>query len=112
MLIASNWGQKHHPAWYFNLVKQPRATLKFDGHEGSYVAREIAPGDEYDRIVGVLADHCATEEEMDNALIQTPNMREQAKVFANRAFDKHREKSPFQYSPNTSFRDTAPKTVR
>ena len=50
VLIASNWGQKHHPAWYFNLVKQPRATLKFDGHEGSYVAREIAPGDEYERL--------------------------------------------------------------
>ena len=50
LLIASNWGQKHHSAWYFNLVKQPRATLKFDSHEGGYLAREIAPSDEYERL--------------------------------------------------------------
>ena len=49
-LICSNWGQKHHPAWYFNLRKDPHATLAFDGHEGAYIAREIAPGEEYDRL--------------------------------------------------------------
>lgn len=49
-LIASNWGQQHHPAWYHNLRKHPQATLRFDGHEGSYVAREVPPGEEYDRL--------------------------------------------------------------
>jgi deazaflavin-dependent oxidoreductase (nitroreductase family) len=49
-LIASNWGQKHHPAWYFNLRQHAQATLRFDGHEGRYIAREIPPGEEYDRL--------------------------------------------------------------
>lgn len=38
ILIASNWGQKHHPAWYLNLRANPRATV--DGRQGSYIARE------------------------------------------------------------------------
>jgi deazaflavin-dependent oxidoreductase (nitroreductase family) len=50
ILIASNWGQKHHPAWYFNLLKYPQAKLEFDGHSGSYRAREIVAGDEYERL--------------------------------------------------------------
>lgn len=49
-LIASNWGQHHHPAWYFNLRKNPHASLAFDGQEGRYIAREVASGDEYDRL--------------------------------------------------------------
>ncbi|MEM7466767.1 MAG: nitroreductase family deazaflavin-dependent oxidoreductase [Pseudomonadota bacterium] len=49
-LVASNWGQTHHPAWYHNLRKNPEATLRFDGHEGRYTATEIEPGDEYDRL--------------------------------------------------------------
>lgn len=50
ILIASNWGQKHHPAWYFNLLKYPQASLEFDGHSGRYTAREIVAGDEYERL--------------------------------------------------------------
>ncbi len=26
-VIASNWGQDHHPAWYYNLKAEPRATV-------------------------------------------------------------------------------------
>lgn len=40
ILIASNWGQKHHPAWYLNLRADPRATVAVDGRQGSYIARE------------------------------------------------------------------------
>ena len=50
ILIASNWGQKHHPGWYFNLVKDPRATLAFDGQTGRYVAHEIPAGEQYERL--------------------------------------------------------------
>ncbi len=49
-LIASNWGQSHHPAWYHNLRKHPQATLRFEGQEASYRAREVEAGEEYDRL--------------------------------------------------------------
>lgn len=46
-LIASNWGQKHHPAWYRNLKANPRATCSLRGQVREYVAHE-AYGVEYD----------------------------------------------------------------
>jgi deazaflavin-dependent oxidoreductase (nitroreductase family) len=46
VLIASNFGQPHHPAWYHNLKKNPQATVTIDGHTGDYVAREVR-GAEY-----------------------------------------------------------------
>lgn len=45
-LIASNWGQKHHPAWYLNLKANPRATCSIRGQVREYVAHE-AYGAEY-----------------------------------------------------------------
>jgi deazaflavin-dependent oxidoreductase (nitroreductase family) len=47
-IIASNWGQHHHPAWYFNLKANPRATCSISGHLGMYIAHE-AYGEEYER---------------------------------------------------------------
>jgi len=47
-LIASNWGQKRYPSWYFNLKANPQATAVIAGKSGEYVARE-ASGDEYER---------------------------------------------------------------
>lgn len=48
VLIASNWGQKKHPAWYYNLRANPRAELKINGRSTSYIAREVL-GDEKER---------------------------------------------------------------
>ena len=31
VVIASNFGQRHHPAWYHNLRANPRATIVLDG---------------------------------------------------------------------------------
>jgi len=45
-LIASNWGQDHHPAWYFNLRANPRAMCSIGGVAREYVAQEAA-GEEY-----------------------------------------------------------------
>lgn len=50
ILVASNWGQKHHPAWYHNLRKNPRATLEFQGYRGTYEAVEIVDRDEWERL--------------------------------------------------------------
>jgi deazaflavin-dependent oxidoreductase (nitroreductase family) len=47
-LIGSNFGQRHHPSWYFNLKKNPSATCTIRGQSGKYYARE-ASGEEYDR---------------------------------------------------------------
>lgn len=49
VLIASNFGQAHHPAWYYNLKKHPQATVTLGGHTADYVAGE-ASGEEYDRL--------------------------------------------------------------
>ena len=48
VLIASNWGQTRHPAWYHNLRANPEATLTLNGRKGAYIAREAAP-EERDR---------------------------------------------------------------
>jgi deazaflavin-dependent oxidoreductase (nitroreductase family) len=49
VLIASNFGQTHHPAWYHNLRKNPQATITVDDQSGQYEAREVT-GAEYDRL--------------------------------------------------------------
>ncbi len=54
-LIASNFGQHHFPAWYYNLKKNPRAVCSADGISGSYRARE-ASGAEYDRLWSYATD--------------------------------------------------------
>jgi len=45
-LIASNWGQDHHPGWYHNLKANPIAKCTIDGVTGTYRAHE-ASGEEY-----------------------------------------------------------------
>jgi len=48
ILVASNFGQAHHPAWYYNLRKNPYASVKIGGVARSYRAEEVS-GAEYDR---------------------------------------------------------------
>jgi len=40
ILIASNFGQEHHPGWYFNLKANPKCIIRKDGQAGTYIARE------------------------------------------------------------------------
>ena len=65
IVIASNFGQTHHPAWYHNLRANPTATLVVDGRSGSYVAHE-ATGAEYDaywqKAVSLYAGYAAYKE--------------------------------------------------
>ena len=49
LLIASNWGQAHHPGWCHNLRANPTAVVEFNGHTGNYAAQEIGDPDEYAR---------------------------------------------------------------
>jgi len=45
-LIASNFGGKHAPGWYYNLKAHPECEVKFNGAIRKFVARETE-GDEY-----------------------------------------------------------------
>ena len=42
VVIASNYGQAHHPGWYHNLRAHPRARLVIDGDEREVEAEEVA----------------------------------------------------------------------
>jgi deazaflavin-dependent oxidoreductase (nitroreductase family) len=48
ILIASNFGQRHHPAWYYNLHAHPEVQLTYEGKTVTYVARETS-GEERER---------------------------------------------------------------
>src|SRR5512143_1195888 len=45
ILIASNFGQQQHPAWYYNLQAHPEVRLTYEGKTVTYLARET-DGDE------------------------------------------------------------------
>lgn len=40
ILIGSNFGRKHHPAWVHNLRAHPECVVHARGQAGAYVARE------------------------------------------------------------------------
>lgn len=48
ILIASNFGQTHHPAWYYNLRAHPEVQVILNGQTATYTAHETE-GDERDR---------------------------------------------------------------
>ena len=45
LVVGSNWGQRHHPAWALNLLADPEATVAIRGRSGPVHARVIE-GDE------------------------------------------------------------------
>ena len=47
-ILASNFGQPHHPAWYYNLKAEPHALGSIDGQKKRYVAHEASDA-EYSR---------------------------------------------------------------
>jgi deazaflavin-dependent oxidoreductase (nitroreductase family) len=49
VVIASNWGQGHHPAWYHNLCADPAVTITVGGVSRPARARE-ATGEERERL--------------------------------------------------------------
>jgi len=42
ILIASNFGQDHNPAWYHNLKANPECTVTKNGRTRTYLAREAS----------------------------------------------------------------------
>ena len=45
VLIASNWGQHHHPGWYHNLRANPRAKIVIDDSTREVEASEVSGAD-------------------------------------------------------------------
>ncbi|MGB1252548.1 MAG: nitroreductase/quinone reductase family protein [Candidatus Promineifilaceae bacterium] len=41
VLIASNWGQQKHPAWYYNVRTNPDVSVGFEGGDYAFTAREV-----------------------------------------------------------------------
>ncbi len=39
VIIASSWGRRKHPSWYYNLRAHPEATVTIRGRGSAYVAR-------------------------------------------------------------------------
>ena len=55
VIIASKGGAPSHPAWYHNIVANPRVTIDVDGAKIEATAR-IAEGDERRRLYGRHAE--------------------------------------------------------
>jgi deazaflavin-dependent oxidoreductase (nitroreductase family) len=47
-LIASSFGRRQNPGWYYNLIKHPECGVHFNGRSGTYIARESI-GEERER---------------------------------------------------------------
>lgn len=56
ILIASNWGGKKHPGWYYNLKATPACTLTFDDKTEPYLAEEVN-GDEQEKYWQIAAGY-------------------------------------------------------
>jgi deazaflavin-dependent oxidoreductase (nitroreductase family) len=41
VVIASNWGQTHYPAWYHNVKASPEVKVGQNGRSATYIAREV-----------------------------------------------------------------------
>ncbi|MGL6236446.1 MAG: nitroreductase family deazaflavin-dependent oxidoreductase [Segniliparus sp.] len=50
ILVASNFGQAKHPAWYFNLRRNPQVTLLAGSVSQEFAAQQITAEDEISRV--------------------------------------------------------------
>jgi deazaflavin-dependent oxidoreductase (nitroreductase family) len=41
IIIASNWGQGHHPGWFYNLRANPEVLVEHEGETRACTAREV-----------------------------------------------------------------------
>jgi deazaflavin-dependent oxidoreductase (nitroreductase family) len=53
VLIGSNFGRPHHPAWVHNLRKNPHATVRVVGEEAHDAVAEEVEGAERERLIAL-----------------------------------------------------------
>lgn len=56
ILVGSNFGQSHHPAWSLNLEANPRALLSIGGNEQEMVSRAVTDPQVREEIWQLMAD--------------------------------------------------------
>jgi deazaflavin-dependent oxidoreductase (nitroreductase family) len=82
ILIASNFGQHHHPAWYYNLRAHPEVQLTYAGQTVTYTARETA-GEErercWQRAVDIYSGYASYKERAEHRQIGVFFLTSQAK---------------------------------
>jgi deazaflavin-dependent oxidoreductase (nitroreductase family) len=64
VVIASNFGQTKHPAWYYNLRAHPEATVTLRGRTRNYVAHEASASEReqyWQRATSVYAGYATYE---------------------------------------------------
>src|SRR5690349_16925557 len=49
IVVASNFGRRNHPAWYHNLLANPKVDVVAGDHSGTYTAREMTDPAERER---------------------------------------------------------------
>jgi F420H(2)-dependent quinone reductase len=49
VIVASNWGKNHHPAWYFNLMSQPVTQIQVKNRK-LRVRAQTALDQDYERL--------------------------------------------------------------
>lgn len=45
IVIASNYGGSRHPAWYYNVLANPRVTISAGGYTGTFLGEEVTGAD-------------------------------------------------------------------
>ena len=72
ILIASNFGQAHHPGWYYNLKANPECTVRKNGQAGTYIAREADEQENqyyYDMAISYYVGYAAYKQRAKNRKI-------------------------------------------
>lgn len=57
VVVASNFGQEHHPAWSLNLMSNPRATIQVGKEPVAVTAAQLADDEKsaiWSRVAGVI----------------------------------------------------------
>ncbi|MGD8406099.1 MAG: nitroreductase family deazaflavin-dependent oxidoreductase [Anaerolineales bacterium] len=89
-LIASNFGQDHHPAWYYNLKANPECVVKKNGEARTYIAREADEQENkyyYDMAISYYIGYAAYKQRAKNRKIPVMVLEPKPRINS----DKHRK---------------------
>ncbi len=55
LVVGSNWGKEQHPAWYLNLMHEPRTTIQVKDTVIQVEAQDVTQEEEYRRLWEFIA---------------------------------------------------------
>lgn len=55
-VVGTNWGGPHHPAWTYNLLADPTATVERHGTSAEVRARPVEDDEEFQRVWDLFVD--------------------------------------------------------